>query len=265
MRKLVLTALLLVFVGAVAAAWLSSSTPSGSAIGDITLAESRIPGSGLNGFGVPPRQDRTTPGRSSYFAGGSAASTPDSGPDTIASSSLPQAYDAPTAIRRSTSSRARQSFAARTQRGNRSSSGGGGFSSSGSGSGGVGGGGGGVSRAPQDTAQAQGPTTFTTESTDAPEVTQTPSAPAPRRPSSRRSGGGGSGGGGGTINPPVAAAPAPAVVAAPAPALAPAPVVVAAPSSPAASPSASPTPEPTTMLLLGTGIAGLYRMRRHLE
>jgi hypothetical protein len=31
------------------------------------------------------------------------------------------------------------------------------------------------------------------------------------------------------------------------------------------SPSSSPTPEPTTMLLLGTGIAGLYKLRRHLQ
>jgi hypothetical protein len=42
-------------------------------------------------------------------------------------------------------------------------------------------------------------------------------------------------------------------------------VGIVPPFSPGESPSASPTPEPTTMLLLGTGIAGLYRMRRYLE
>ena len=78
MRKLVLTALLLVLVGAVTAAWLSSSTPSGSAIGDITLAENRIPGTGLRGLGVPPRPDPTTPARSPYTAGGSGAASPES-------------------------------------------------------------------------------------------------------------------------------------------------------------------------------------------
>jgi hypothetical protein len=34
---------------------------------------------------------------------------------------------------------------------------------------------------------------------------------------------------------------------------------------PGDSPSPSPTPEPATMLLLGTGLAGLYRLRRHLQ
>jgi hypothetical protein len=285
MRKLVLTTLLLVLVGAVAAAWLSSSTPSGSAIGDVNLAEDRIPGTGTIGFGVPPRQNPTAPARSAFTAGGTArAASPESSlsvPDmTIASSGLQApAYGAPTTFRESLARNASGS-SARTNRQNRSASGSRGFSSLGIGGGGVGGGGGGATVAPRDPAPAR-ERAAVTERAAAPAAAPAP----PQRPSPPSSGGGnGSGspssGGGGSAAPPAAPAPAappvvavvppPAVapiVAAPEPAPAgPPPVVgVVPPFSPGVSPSASPTPEPTTMLLLGTGIAGLYRMRRYLE
>jgi PEP-CTERM motif len=272
MRKLVLTTLLLVLVGAVAAAWLSSSTPSGSAIGDINLAEDRIPGTGTIGFGVPPRQNPTAPARSSFTAGGTArAASPESSllvPEmTIASSGLQApAYGAPSAFRESLAQNASGSSGTRTGRQNRSSSGSRGFGSLGFGAGGVGGGGGGATVAPREPAPARERTTFTAERAAPPAATPAPA----QRPSPPSSGGGNGGGGGSAAPPAVAAAPLPVVaapiIAGPEPAPAAPPVVgIVPPFSPGASPSASPTPEPTTMLLLGTGIAGLYRMRRYLE
>ena len=266
MRKVVLTTLLLVLVGAVAAAWLSSSTPSGSAIGDVNLAEDRIPGTGSIGFGVPPRQNPTTPARSSFTSGGTAgAASPESSlgvPEmTIASSGLRAAYGAPTAFRQSLARGGSNSSGTRAQRANRSSSGSGGFSSMGFGGSGVSGGGGGAVASGNRAPAGVGAPVVT-------EMAQPPAAtPAPAsRPAPPSSGGGNrsgspSVGGGGSAAPPAAAI-APIAVVEPAAA----PVVgVVAPFSPGASPSASPTPEPTTMLLLGTGIAGLYRMRRYLE
>jgi PEP-CTERM motif len=284
MRKLVLTTLLLVLVGAVAAAWLSSSTPSGSAIGDINLAGDRIPGTGTIGFGVPPRQNPTAPARSSFTAGGTArAASPESSlpvPEmTIASSGVQAAYGAPTAFRQSLARDGNNSSGTRARRNNRSAPRSSGFGSLGFGSGGVGGGGGGATVAPRDPAPARERNTVRAERAQAPAASRQPAS----RPSPPSSGGGnGSGspssGGGGSAAPPavVAAAPPPLVAAAPPPIVAapipgPAPagpppaVGIVPPFSPGASPSASPTPEPTTMLLLGTGIAGLYRMRRYLE
>ena len=273
MRKLVLTTLLLVLVGAVAAAWLSSSTPSGSAIGDVNLAGDRIPGTGSIGYGVPPRQNPTAPARSAFTSGGTArAASPESSlpvPETtIASSGQQAAYGAPTAFRQSLVRDGNGSSGTRTRQNNQSSSGSRGFASLGFGSGGnVSGGGAAV--VPRDSAPAGQRTTATTERAQPPAATPAPAAPRAAPPSS--GGGNGSGSpssGGGGSNAPPAAAPvgavvAPAVVVAePIVALDPA---VAPPFSPSASPSASPTPEPTTMLLLGTGIAGLYRMRRYLE
>ena len=283
MRKLVLTALLLVCVGAVAVAWLSSETPAGSPIGDINLAEERIPGSGTNRLGVPPRQTSTSPRRSSLIAGGasrSAATTPEALPVpdmTIASSNLqPGGYDAPTASRRWTPSNDNDSFGSRMRRSNSSSSGGAGFSSLGFGSGGVGGGGGGATVAPRNGNQVSS-TTF--QNQKAPAERATPPAARPSPPRSPGTGGGGSsgapapgggsvGGGGAASAPPAAVAVTPSVAAivpagaGPAPAIA---ALEAPPFSPAGSPSPAATPEPTTMLLLGTGIAGLYRLRRYLE
>jgi len=258
MRKLVLTTLLLVSVGAVTAAWLSSSTPSGSSLGDVSLADDRIPGRGLRGLRVPPREERTNPARPFL----TARRTPGAGaleslpvPDTtIASRSQ---ASAPRAARRSFTSRNSDSLGARTNRQARSSSSGGRFA----GIGGVGVGGGvGGGRAVRTTRDARDTTTVRPERTPRPVADPRPPASAP--PS--RVGGGGSGGGGSSSSPPTAA-PTATVTAALPPAAA-APVVSAIPPvSPGLSPSASPTPEPTTMLLLGTGIAGLYRMRRYLE
>ena len=267
MRKLVLTTLLLVLVGAVAAAWLSSSTPSGSAIGDVNLAEDRIPGTGTIGFGVPPRQNPTAPVRSSYAQGGTRrAASPESSlpvPDTTIASSRPQAaYGAPTAFRQSLS---RDSSGPSASRGRqaRSSSGSGSFASLGSGGGGGVSGGGAVPSRGSGSAREQA--VAAPERTAAPSVTPSPVASRPSPPSSGggSSSGSPSAGGGGSAAPPAAVA-----VALPIVALDPGPPPVAgvAPQfSPGASPLASPTPEPTTMLLLGTGIAGLYRMRRYLE
>jgi PEP-CTERM motif len=261
MRKLVLTTLLLVLVGAVAAAWLSSSTPSGSAIGDVNLAEDRIPGTGTIGFGVPPRQNPTAPARSSFTAGGTArAASPESSlgvPEmTIATSGQQAAYGAPTAFRQSLARDGSNSSGTSRQRANRSSSGSRGFSSLGFGGGGVSGGGGGSTVASRDRAPAGESTPVMTERTQPPAATPAPAS----RPAPPSSGGGNSSG----SPAPPAASIAPAVVA-PTVVVEPGVVGIVAPFNPGASPSASPTPEPTTMLLLGTGIAGLYRMRRYLE
>lgn len=267
MRKMVLTTLLLVLVGAVAAAWLSSSTPSGSAIGDVNLAEDRIPGTGTIGFGVPPRQNPTAPGRSSYTAGGTArAASPESSlpvpESTIASSGPQAAYGAPTAFRQSLARNNANGSSGTRGRQARSASGSGGFSSPGFGGGGVGGG----SVVARDPAPARERPAAAQERTASPAATPAPSASRPSPPSS---GGGSSSGspsaGGGSAAPPAAAVAAPIVALDPGPAVAPPVAGVAPRFSPGASPLASPTPEPTTMLLLGTGIAGLYRMRRYLE
>jgi hypothetical protein len=273
MRKLVLTALLLVCVGAVAAAWLSSSTPAGSPIGDVNLAEERIPGSGTDRTGVTPRQASTSQVGSSLTAGGtsrSAATTPEFPiPDmTIASSNLqPGGYDARTATRRRYSSN-NGSFGSRIRRSGSGSSGSAGFSSLGMGAGGVGGGGGGATVAPRNGNQASA-STF--QNQKAPAERGTPPAARPSPPRSPRSGGGSAGGpapGGGSVGGGggSAASPLPAAAVVPAGlgsgALAP---IEGAPFSPGGSPSPAATPEPTTMLLLGTGIAGLYRLRRYLE
>lgn len=283
MRKLVLTALLLVLVGAVSAAWLSSTTPEGSSVGDINLAEERTPGSGATGLDVPPRQGLPIPARSYAGGSGSTATLPESSTSvpamTIASSNIPTArVDIPIALRRYYPGGS-DSFRKTPTRPNTRSSGSTGFSALGFGGGGVGGGGG-ASATATGAAATRKATTFTTL-TGKP-IEKTPAAtPAPAaRPTPRPSTGGGS------SNPPASgSAPAPPAAAA-APAFAAAPAAgaglgtpigtagspagtpiegAAGPFSPGGSPSPAATPEPTTMLLLGTGLAGLYRLRRRLE
>jgi hypothetical protein len=99
----------------------------------------------------------------------------------------------------------------------------------------------------------------------APAVASVP-APAPAR-----SPGGGSGGGGGAAAPPPAAPPAAAppavtvVPGAPPPSLAPpsgSAVTVLPPKSGGSGFSPAATPEPSALLLIGVGLAGLYRLRR---
>jgi hypothetical protein len=101
-------------------------------------------------------------------------------------------------------------------------------------------------------------------------------APAPTAPVAAPSaGGGGSGSGSGS-----GSAPAPAPAPAPPVVVAPAPPAVASPglsedapevppslgvvdgSGAASGPSPSATPEPSTLLLMGTGLVGLYRLRK---
>jgi hypothetical protein len=265
MRKLVLTALLLVCVGALSVAWLSSASPAGSPIGDVDLAEERRPRSGTNRLGVPPRQASTSPARSSLTPGGGAATTPESLPVpelTIASSNeRPGGYDA-SATRRRYSSNDNASFGSRIRRSSSGSSGSSGFSSGGMGVGGVGGGGGaGAAAAPSNGNQGS-TTTFQNQKAPAERATPPAARPTPPRSGSGPAPGGGSVGGGGSAAPPAAAVTPGVAAFGPAPAIAP---IEAPPFSPGGSPSPAATPEPTTMLLLGTGIAGLYRLRRYLE
>jgi hypothetical protein len=290
MRNLVLGALFVVIAGASYAAYLSGTSPGGSAIGDITLPEERSPRTRaplINGSARRPAQPFIAGVPPARVTGAETAlPTPEM---VIAGGRLPSGLDAPVARRTPPQvSEGGRFSSSSTRRRTGGSFGGGGFSGGGGFAGGAGGVGGAGGYAPprEGTSVTRNATSFTTLTGKPVRERPTPPSasprPSPSRPPARSPSSSspsptpGEGASAGSSPTPDATASAPVAGAAAAGAAAPGGSVgvVAGPGAVSnipeefvdgGAPSPAPTPEPTTMLLMGTGLAGLYRLRRYLQ